>query len=168
MKQEKEHLESSVSRVTASKKRKYNRVSEEPSALIERTCKILDAYIIEIMPDGEATHVQILNVVAQDIHDESVIKLALTISDLEKLGVEVSSKGLIDMCSWFKTFNSVFNVVMSDDQTEISVDEIFTAKLPKKDLTSAPTGESTKEVNLISEAAGVESIIKIKKFGRNK
>jgi hypothetical protein len=161
-------LESSVSRVAASKKRKPTDDFNHHGPLIERTCKILDALIVESVPANEPVHKTSLFMVFQDIYDQSTIKCTISEGDLPSVGIEdTSPKRLIDLCSWLKSYSGVFNIIIPENLNEISFSEIFTTKLPDKGK-EVQKNHSSKEINLVDSEPDTESVIKIKKFGRKK
>lgn len=167
-------MESHVSRVTASKKRANdeNINDQKEHTLIERVCKVLDSSILEYLPSDEPVYRQNLYAVFQDVNDQTVLKLTLDKDDFLKLGIELGSKDMIDMCSWLKSYNSNFKIIIPIDSNEITLDMLFTAKLPEinNQVKQLEKSEKTKEqknteINLTNKES---KAFTTRKFGRKK
>jgi hypothetical protein len=153
--------ESSANRVIASKKP----VANNKVAYIERTCKILDALIMEVMPAEEPTIRQSLFITFKDIYDGSVITLDVTREDLSNIDINLTSRELIDICGWFKSYQGVFTIVMPDDTSVATIEMFYNQKdlLMQQARAEEPIEEP---IDLLADSQQSTTVKAKNKFGR--
>lgn len=140
--------------------------SFKPTGLEEVACKIFDALIMEYMPENSAAYIPTLGIFLQSIDDKIVYHLSLNPQNLESLGVtELSTKNLVDICSWLKTYDGTVTIKAPMDSTEITFDMLVDGFLS----TNEPLEEDT-EIDLLDDATDkiVSKIVTTtkKKFGK--
>jgi hypothetical protein len=152
--------ETFVSQAVASEKPKVYNIETK---LIERTCKILDAVIMEVMPHDQPIYQQSIFITLSDIRDKTVLKLNIQSEDLEKLNINLNTKSMIELCAWLKKYTSAFTIVVPEDVLDITVDMFFNHLPSESELM-----QISPSVDLSQEQVAVGQTMVVKrKFGRN-
>lgn len=112
-----------VTKTTSTKKVELPKWEPE---LITRVCKVLDANIIEYLPQDSGEYKQQIFVIFQDIHDSTALRLALNPDDIEKIvGSALSSKQMIELCIQFRSVTDNFEFLLYEDVREITVEHLL-------------------------------------------
>lgn len=112
-----------VTKTTSAKKVELPKWEPE---LVTRVCKVLDANIIEYLPQDSGEYKQQIFVIFKDIHDSTALRLALNTEDIEKIvGSPISSKQMIELCIQFRSVTDNFEFLLYENIREITVDHLL-------------------------------------------
>ena len=158
--------ETSITKKTSAKKASPK--VDKPN-IINRTCKILDVYVVEHVPPGSSEYSQYINMVLKDIYnkEDAPITVTITKEDLAELGYEFTTKSMIDFCSWLKTYDGV--VKFDIDETKNSFGLKWLISQGGAFVSNPAESEEDETVELDSKSSTSEFKVKaVKKFGRKR
>lgn len=116
-------MEKSVEK-TARVKKASNKNAYVPE-IVTRRCHILDAYIIEQIPISG--FIQYLAVSLKDLDDGTILLLNTTLDELSSIGINLTTKSMIDLAGWLKTHQGVIEIKIPDNITKITIDMLLGA-----------------------------------------